>query len=444
MANLLAIQHSSGSVDFTMEAILVDCCRKRNLEVKSNLMKIAMFTDAYFPRINGVAVSVHSYALELSKLGHKVCVVCLDYPEEQQKSSFFDEGDDEKFPFQILRTASAKIVFSKEDRMIRLDKWRYIKRKMDEFRPDVIHINSEWTVGYFGTIYGIHRKVPIVFTFHTLWEYYLENYVNFLPQKGLRKIGKELVRFYLKKADLIIAPTQRIADVVGDYGINRTARILPTGIPDEKLAFDEKKARRIRIHLLKKFPALKGKRILLFVGRIVKEKNLAFLFDVLEVVRKRLPSTALLFVGGGPYIDELSAIAADRGLSPYTFFTGYIDGRDLVYFYKMASVFVFPSKTDTQGLVTIEAMLSGLPVVAIGEMGTLDVMQGDNGGFMVKDDVSEFSSKVLALLRDKELRSSKGKEAENWAAKWKISQLTEKLVECYDDARALRAQRNAQ
>ncbi|MGN0729068.1 glycosyltransferase [Treponema sp.] len=404
-------------------------------------MKIAMFTDAYFPRINGVSVSVHSFAEGLCKLGHEVCVVCLEYTEEQQKSSFFDEkSNDEKSPFKILRIPSAWIAFSREDRMARLDKWNFIKKSMDEFAPDVIHINSEWTIGYFGIIYSRHRHVPFVFTFHTLWEDYLSNYIHFLPTRGLKKIGMELVRFYLKRADIIIAPTKQIAEVVERYGIKRKVEIIPTGIPDSKIVYNEKKAKLVYSTLFKKFPGLKGKKILLFVGRIVKEKNLSFLFNVLKNVQAEIPKAALLFVGGGPYLDELKQISESRGLKNSVFFTGYIEGNDLIYFYRLASVFTFPSKTETQGLVTVEAMLSGLPVVAIGEMGTADVMQGDNGGFMVKDDTDEFTQKTLALLKDKKLHKEKSEQALEWGIKWKISSLTPRLIECYQNALSMRSQ----
>ncbi len=398
-------------------------------------MKIAMFTDAYFPRINGVSVSVHSYASELTKIGHEVCVVCLEYSEEQQKSSFFDEkSSDEHSPFKIIRIPSAPLLFSREDRMMRFDKWTRIKRAMDSFLPDVIHINSEWTVGYFGALYALHRKVPLAFTFHTMWEDYLANYVSFLPERGLRKIGRNVVKFYLKRADVIIAPTKRIASVVDDYGIKKEVKILPTGIPDEREKPSLIRSVQISSMLYKKNPQLKGKKILLFVGRIVKEKNLSFLYDVLEHIQKKNKKTALLFVGGGPYQEELKSIAHERGLDKSVAFTGYIPGNDLLYFYKMAQVFVFPSKTETQGLVTVEAMLAGVPVVAIGEMGTVDVMQGDNGGFMVKDDVDEFSSRVLELLNNPSLCKKKSLEALEWGKKWKISNLTPSLVECYKTA----------
>ena len=139
-------------------------------------------------------------------------------------------------------------------------------------------------------------------------------------------------------------------------------------------------------------------------------------------------------MGNGPYIEELKEKAAGMNLKDSVFFTGYISGEDLVYFYRMASVFTFSSKTETQGLVTVEAMLCGLPVVAIGELGTADVMQGDNGGFMVRDDVSEFADRVSELLENPNLRKQKSLEAKNWGAKWKMSALTPKLLDCYKKA----------
>lgn len=406
-------------------------------------MKIAMFTDAYFPRINGVSVSVKSYATELSRLGHEVCVVCLEYSQEQQKSSFFNEKEsDAAAPFKILRIPSLSVVFSKEDRMVRLNTWHYLKKNLDSFEPEIIHINTEWSVGYLGSIYARHRKLPCVFTFHTMWEDYLANYVPFLPDVSLRKIGVGVVKYYLKRADEIIAPTQRIASVIYRYGIEKTPDILPTGISEEKLKYSIKRAMTVKSYLNSKFPEIKGKKILLYVGRIVKEKNCGFLLDVLKKVHEKNKKTALLFVGNGPYIEELKEKAAGMNLKDSVFFTGYISGEDLVYFYRMAGVFTFPSKTETQGLVTVEAMLSGLPVVAIGELGTADVMQGDNGGFMVRDDVSEFADRVSELLENPNLRKQKSLEAKNWGAKWKMSALTPKLLDCYKKAAAAKFSEN--
>ena len=142
--------------------------------------------------------------------------------------------------------------------------------------------------------------------------------------------------------------------------------------------------------LHKLFPVVQKKHILLYVGRVVKEKNLEFLFPVLFTVKKIIPDTMLIIVGGGPELEHLKEKAKKLHCNKDVIFTGYRTKDELSYFYHTADLFVFPSKTETQGLVTLEAMMAGLPVVAIGEMGTIDVMQGDNGGFMVKDDAAIF------------------------------------------------------
>ncbi len=404
-------------------------------------MKIAMFTDAYYPRINGVTVSVHSYATELVKHGHTVCIVCLEYSEEQQRSAFFNEKEsDEKSLFKIVRIPAITFGFiTKEDRLARFDKWHRVKKAMKEFQPDVIHVNTEWVIGYFGAMYAVHYKVPFVFTFHTMWEDYLANYLYFIPAAGARKFGRTVVKFYLKRADLIIAPTKKIESVIHDYGIERDPVILPTGIPDSREKYSLIRQGSITLQILKKFPQLVGKKVLLFGGRIVKEKNLSFLYDVLVRVQQKNPKTALLFVGGGPYLEELQQLAVERGLTQSVAFAGYIPPDDMIYFYKFSQVFVFPSKTETQGLVTVEAMLTGLPVVAIGELGTVDVMQGDNGGFMVPDDVEIFSEKVLLLLKNQQIRKKKILEAVKWGEKWRISSLTPKLISCYEKAMFIRS-----
>lgn len=401
-------------------------------------MKIAMFSDSYYPRINGVTVSVHSYAVELTKLGHKVAIVCLDYTEEQQRNAFFDEKkSDASSPFKIIRIPSQWIIWSDEDRFARFDCWRYLKKQVDAFHPDLVHGNGEWSIGYLGAMYARHRHLPFIYTFHTMWEDYIANYTSFItsliPDKGLRFAGRTLVKFYLKRANLIIAPTKHIAQVVERYGIDRPVEILPTGIPDNKFGrYSIFRAQSMQRRLAKKFPAMKNHKILLYVGRVAYEKNLAFLFDVLKKVQESEPKACLIMVGGGPYLDELKELAKEKGLEKSVCFTGYITSKDVIYLYRMAQVFVFPSKTDTQGLVTIEAMMAGLPVVAIGELGTVDVMQGDNGGFMVHDDVGEFSEKVVALLKNPKLRRQKSEEGKAWSQQWKISALTPRLISCYE------------
>jgi glycosyltransferase involved in cell wall biosynthesis len=179
------------------------------------------------------------------------------------------------------------------------------------------------------------------------------------------------------------------------------------------------------------FPKLKGKRILLFAGRIVKEKNLDFLLNMLPEILKKHPDVLLLFAGSGPDLDYFKEEVKKSGLEDNCEFSGYVERRDLALIYRISEVFLFPSLTDTQGLVTVEAMFSGTPVVAIGALGTLMVMGGDNGGFMVKNDADEFTARVLDLLGDADLRSRKSAEARLHARSWSIEELTKKLTDIY-------------
>ena len=405
-------------------------------------MNIAFFTDSYYPRINGVSASVRSYATKLADMGHSVFIVCCEYDNSKKnkfrKINHLEKYDQHKPNLKIYRIKSVSVFVSKEDKSARLTAWHDLKHKMDEFKPDVIHINSEFMVGYFGLIYSRHRNIPSVYTFHTMWEDYVDGYIKFVPVHSAKKIVKEMIKFYLKRANVVIAPTVNIANVIKSYNVDRDVKILPTGIPQ---ALDAKKLNVLPLYfnqLHNLLPIVQKKHILLYVGRVVKEKNLDFLFPVLKEVKKTYKDTMLVFVGGGPELENLKAKAKKEKLASSMIFAGYRTREELAYFYNLSDVFVFPSKTETQGLVTLEAMMAGLPVVAIGERGTLDVMQGDNGGFMVKEDVAEFSQKVVALLKDSELHAQKSEEGKKWAMQWSLDTLTEKLVTYYEEAIAIR------
>ena len=405
-------------------------------------MKIAFFTDSYYPRINGVSASVRSYATKLAEMGHQVCIVCCDYENSENKKfrrkNYFEKYDKLHPNLRVYRISSINVFISKEDKSARLTAWHDLKHRMDEFKPDVVHINSEFIVGYFGLIYSRHRNIPSVYTFHTMWEDYVDGYIKFVPVYSAKKIVKEMIKFYLKRANIVIAPTVNIAEVIKSYNVERDVKILPTGIPD---ALDPKKLKVPPLYFEKLhnlLPYVQKKHILLYVGRVVKEKNLEFLYPVLKEVKKTYKDTMLVFVGGGPELEELKAKAKKEKLASDMIFAGYRTREELAYFYNLSDVFVFPSKTETQGLVTLEAMMAGLPVVAIGERGTLDVMRGDNGGYMVKEDVAEFSEKVLLLLKDKELHAQKSKEGKEWAKQWSLDTLTEKLISYYEEAIAIR------
>ena len=377
-------------------------------------MKVAMFTDSYFPRINGVSISVNSFAEELALFGHKILIICSDYDNDKplieiNPKSFIEKTSNANI--NIFRVSSIPVIISKEDKVARLSQWNKIKRQLDEYAPDVIHINGEFSIGLSGLVYGKYRKIPIVFTFHTLWEEYVGKYLKMLPDHVARKLGKELVKLYLKRADEVIAPTLRIAEVVREYGITTHMDVLPTGITKSVYVVDQEEVQTVKREIYKKYPIFRDKKILLYVGRIVKEKNVEFLIDMFEKLQLTSPNTVLVLVGDGPDFEYIKERVSNSEYKDKIFLLGYKDRTKIPMYYQLADIFVFPSVTETQGLVTVEAMMSGLPVVAIGRMGTVDVMNGDNGGFMVEPDINIFKEKVELLLNDKELYKAKCNEA---------------------------------
>jgi len=391
-----------------------------------------MFSDAYWPRVNGVTVSVDSYSRALIKAGHEVLVICSSYPEGMDGTSSvrFDREAREEGP-KIVRVPSMPAFITKEDRLAKFTKWHWVFRQVESFNPEIIHINTEFVIAEIGFLYGLAHNLPAIYTFHTMWEDYSPNYFPMVPSFLIRFVARSVMKIVLFRSYRVIVPTRQIDEVVHNYSPRTKTFLLPTGIEPELFDHTDEEGEIFREKMEKSFPKLKGKRILLFAGRIAKEKNLGFLLNILPEILKKHPDVVLLFAGSGPDLDYFKEEARKKGLKDNCEFSGYVERRDLALIYRISKVFLFPSLTDTQGLVTIEAMFSGTPVVAIGALGTLMVMGGDNGGFMVKNDESEFTERVLALLGDEDLRSRKSEEARLHARSWSIEELTKKLTDIY-------------
>jgi len=396
-------------------------------------MRIVMFSDAYWPRVNGVTVSVASYSRALIKEGHEVLVICSSYPEGLNvPASFFETPSTEGGP-KLVRVPSMPAFVTKEDRIAKFHKWLWVFRQVELFNPDIIHINTEFVIAEFGFLYARAHNLPAVYTFHTMWEDYGPNYFPLFPPFLVRFVIRRVLKYILSRSYRVIVPTQQIDDVVHRYKPRTMTFLLPTGIEPELFEHGEEETLVFREKMDAIFPALKGKRILLFAGRIAKEKNLSFLLNMLPLLLEKHPEVILLFAGSGPDLDYFKDESKKAGVDGSCVFTGYLERQDLALIYTISEVFVFPSMTDTQGLVTLEAMFSGTPVVAIGALGTLQVMGGDNGGFMVKNDLNEFAARVQDLLDDPNLRRAKSREAILHSRSWSIKELTKKLVVIYEE-----------
>jgi len=396
-------------------------------------MNIVMFTDAYWPRVNGVTVSVDSYSKALVKEGHKVLIICSSYPESLDLPvSFLSSPETGEWP-KIVRVPSLPIFITKEDRIAKFNKWFWVFKQVEQFKPHVVHINTEMVIAEFGFLYARAHNLPAIYTFHTMWEEYAPNYLNMFPAFLVKFVIRGMHKYILDRSYRVIVPTTQINEVVHKYRSKTETLLLPTGIEPELFEHDRAESAAFREKLEELHPRLAGKRILLFAGRLAKEKNIGFLINILPEILARHPDVVLMIAGNGRDLDYYQEEAKKAGIEESCVFTGYLERGDLALIYSISEVFVFPSLTDTQGLVTLEAMLSGTPVVAIGALGTLMVMGGDNGGFMVQNDAAEFTGRVLELLGNPELRSRKSIEARQHARSWSIEELTKKLIAIYEN-----------
>ena len=408
------------------------CTFAKSVLVYITVMNIVMFTDAYWPRVNGVTVSVDSYSRALMKAGHQVLVVCSFYPEDLNAPVSLFANPEESGGPKLVRVPSLPAFVTKEDRLAKFNKWYWVFKQVERFNPDIIHINTEMMIAQFGFLYARAHNLPAIYTFHTMWEDYGPNYFPMFPAFMVKLVIRGVLKNIIRRSYRVIVPTPQIDEVVLRYKPGTKTFLLPTGLEPELFEHDEAEGEEFRERLQEHFPQLKGKRILLFAGRVAKEKNLGFLISILPGILADFPGVVLLIAGNGPDLEYFQDDARKAGVGEACVFTGNLERKDLALIYTISEIFVFPSLTDTQGLVTLEAMLSGTPVVAIGALGTLMVMGGDNGGFMVKNDEAEFKSRVLELLGDPVLRRRKSLEARIHARSWSIDEMTRKLLVIYE------------
>jgi glycosyltransferase involved in cell wall biosynthesis len=254
----------------------------------------------------------------------------------------------------------------------------------------------------------------VVATYHTFFEDYLHHYVPILP----RGIGRFLARrFTLSQCDdvaALISPSAPMREALLAYGVQVPIEVLPTGLPAESFIRGDGAKFRAQFHL----PA--NRPLLLYVGRVAFEKNIDFLLRMFVRVRARRPEALFVIAGEGPALAHLGKVARDLGVAEHVKFIGYLDrATDLPNCYAAGDAFVFASRTETQGLVLLEAMAQGTPVVSTAELGTRSILTEGCGAFVVPEDEAAFATaalQALELTTDDPRRARLRAHAESWAS----------------------------
>jgi glycosyltransferase involved in cell wall biosynthesis len=214
--------------------------------------------------------------------------------------------------------------------------------------------------------------------------------------------------------------------VLRNYGVTTPAQVIPTGIRIEQFSQGDGASFRERFGIPESQP------LLLFVGRVALEKNIQFLIEVMAEVVKQIPDALLLITGEGPARETLHNRVTSSELSSNIRFLGYLDrDGELENCYCAADLFVFASRTETQGLVLLEAMTLGTPVVSTAVMGTGDVLENGQGCIVAQEELNDFSSKVVCLLKDDKQRHALSVSAQSYAEKWSAPVMAQKMADLY-------------
>ena len=343
-------------------------------------MKLLITTDTYKPMVNGVIISIDNLAEELRKKGHQVRILALSESRAGRK-----EGD-------VYYLPSHKAFVYPGARWTMAFSHPYMKEIL-AWKPDIVHSQSEFFSFRAARIVVNTLHIPHVHTYHTMWEDYT-SYV--IPIKRVGKVAvSRYIRFAMKKIDLIITPTPKVARALKNYGICAPMVSVPTGIDLSR--FREEMPMEARIRLREKLGISDKDTVFLFLGRVGYEKNIDMLIRLLKPVMDRKKDQKFLIVGDGPEREKLTQLVKREGLSGQVLFTGMVPQEQVKDYYKIADIFINASQSETQGLTYMEALASGLPTVCLFDPCLEGVIENGKNGYLFRSE-QEFSEKIHEIL----------------------------------------------
>lgn len=376
-------------------------------------MRVLMVSDVYFPRINGVSTAIQTYHDALADQGVEVRLVAPSY------------DTDCRAPW-VTRIPSRSVPRDPEDRLVSWREMRKAVMKEAAAGCDLIHIQTPFIAHYIGYRVARHQRLPVMATYHTLFEEYLHHYAPLLPASWLRSAAKRFSRSQCNALDAVIVPSRAIHDRLGEYGVTTPRHILPTGIPLHRFGSGDGA----------RFRAVQGiapdRPVALYVGRVAHEKNIDFLLEMIQHARADRPDLLLVIAGEGPALQHLRERVREQCLGGNVLFVGYLDRQhELPDCYSAANLFVFASRTETQGLVLLEAMAMGVPVVALAAMGTVDILSSKLGAITPPDDPQAFALAVVGLLNDPARCLRLSAQARAYAQQWSDQALAKRMAALY-------------
>ncbi len=378
-------------------------------------MNICMFTNTFLPHVGGVARSVATFAEDLCKLGHRVLILAPTFPEET-------DSPDELY--EVLRLPAIQN-FNGSDFSLRIPIPFVINDKIDQFAPDVIHSHHPYLLGDAAIRAARTRGLPLVFTHHTLYEQYT-HYVP-LDSKTLQRFVIELSTEYANLCAKVVAPSLSIARLLRKRGVEKPIEEIPTGVDVQ--FFRKGRGEKIRqTHGISPDALVIG-----HLGRLAPEKNLTYLAESVALFLESNREALFVVAGSGPSKTEIQRIFADRSLSEQLRMLGIVTGRDLADVYQAMDLFVFSSKSETQGMVLTEAMAASTPVLALDAPGAREVVEDGRNGRLLSETASQqsFAQAIRRFTEDATRAKEWQKEALKTANRFSRERSADRLLRLY-------------
>ena len=375
-----------------------------------------MFINYYTPSKGGMETSVINLSKGLEKAGHEVFIFAPEYPNYKDKEK------------NIFRYKSIRFNHGGYFYVIPIPIFSKMEEVVKNLDLDIIHSHQPYSLGNEALKFSKKFNIPLVFTYHIKYEDY-SHYIPLVPSSISKKYIRKITVGYSNKCDAVISPSTAIKKLLEDHGIKAPVKIIPSGINIDNFQNDTGKKTEIR----QKYQIKQNEIMLITACRLTKEKNLEFLIRSFAKIIEKQKNVKFMIVGDGAVKKNLKKIAEELGIKDSIVFTGLVDRTSIVDLYQASDIFVFASKTETQGLVAVEAMAAGNPVVAIKASGIEDIVKEGEDGSLTSESEDEFSQSVLKIVSNNDLRSKMSAQAKINSKRFSIEPWVEKVTMLYED-----------
>ncbi len=375
----------------------------------SRPLRVAVFSDSALPILNGVSISIDALVHEMRNQGHSVHVFTASHFR-------YKDPDPNTSRFLALTTPWAR------NYPLAVPPFYPMLHRFRKQPFDVIHTHTPFTIGFVGLRWAQSHGIPVVSTYHTLYDKYA-HYIPLFPKRYVRyKIAKH-TNFYYNQVDHVITPSEASMKWLRRHSVHRPITVIPTGV--SRLLSVNRSETRQRLGIAP------NHKVLLYVGRIAKEKNMSVLFEAAALVFASDPHARLWLVGDGPYREQCSQMARELGIGDRVKFVGFVPREEVDAYYAASDLFVFSSLTETQGLVVNEAMSYGLPAVVVNGGGAGASVVDDVNGLLVRNDSEQMAESILTILNDEQLAAKLSDGALRTGREYSVASMAERAVDVY-------------